>query len=113
EGLYTSQWYFIFDLLGNDVGKATPLLSDLVQLADYSFGPTQPQITNVWRSLYRMILRANVIVAQAEQLEVNTPAEEALKARYIAEVRFLRALAYFNLNTLGEGFRLFPITRLT
>src|SRR5258705_13380620 len=62
NGLYSRDAYFIFDLLGNDAENNIFLLGDLAQLHDYSFGSSQPQISSAWQSLYKMILRANLVI---------------------------------------------------
>src|SRR5881275_683192 len=54
NGLYARDYYFIFDLLGNDAERDAPLLGDLLQLSQYNFGPTNTQINDLWASLYRM-----------------------------------------------------------
>src|SRR4030095_11879922 len=38
KGLYSRDYYFLFDLLGNDTKNNTFLLGDLAQLQDYSYG---------------------------------------------------------------------------
>ena len=57
NGLWSREYYFIFDLLGYEAKKTTNLQGDMAQLADYSFGTSQAQIGQLWNSLYRMILR--------------------------------------------------------
>src|SRR5436189_5846997 len=58
NGLYSRDAYFLFDLLGNDAENNIFLLGDLAQLHDYSFGSAQPQISDLWKNLYKMVLRA-------------------------------------------------------
>lgn len=98
EGMMAREWYFIFDLLANDAEKAPPLVGTELQLAEYSFTPTNPDIVALWASLYRMVFRANLALFVMEDWE-PTPSEVALKEQYIAEARLLRGFAYFNLVT--------------
>lgn len=100
NGLWSREYYFIFDLLGYDAKKTTNLQGDMAQLADYSFGTSQAQIGQLWNSLYRMILRANVVIDRANVWEPTTTADQANAKQYIAEAKFLRSYAYFNIVNL-------------
>lgn len=61
-----SRLLFIFDLLGNDAQVATALQGELAEFAKYTFNPTHGKITNYWRSLYRIVMRANLIIDRSE-----------------------------------------------
>ncbi len=100
NGLYARDYYFIFDLLGNDAERDAPLLGDLLQLSQYNFGPTNTQINDLWASLYRMIFRANVVIDRANAWQPTTATDQTNKKQYIAEAKFLRSFANFNLVTL-------------
>src|SRR5690349_15487137 len=65
QGLWARDYYFIFDLLGYEAKRTTNLQGSLAQLANYSFGTDQEQISQLWNSLYRMIFRANVVIDRA------------------------------------------------
>ena len=100
EGLWSREYYFIFDLLGYDAKKTTNLQGDLAQLASYQFGSNQTQIGELWASLYRMIFRANVVIDRANAWNPTAAADQANVKQYVAEVKFLRAYAYFNIVSL-------------
>jgi starch-binding outer membrane protein, SusD/RagB family len=100
NGLYARDAYFLFDLLGNDAENNIFLLGDLAQLHDYSFGASQPQMTDLWRNLYRMIFRANLVLAKAAEWSPTLQADIDTKSQYIAEATFLRGYAYFMLVNL-------------
>jgi hypothetical protein len=100
NGMYARDYYFIFDLLGNDATNDAPLLGDLLQLAQYNFGATNTQINDLWASSYRMIFRANVVIDRANVWQTANETEAEHKKQYIAEVKFLKSLANFNLVTL-------------
>lgn len=103
RGMFARDWFFIFDLMGNDAERDAPLLGDLLELHNFSFGPANQPITDLWRSLYQMVFRANVVIERAEFWQPTLPADRALKAQYVAEARFLRGFAYFYLaNLLGD-----------
>src|SRR5215203_3745645 len=56
-GLWSREYYFIFDLLGNDAERDAPLQGDIRPLSDYTFTPSNSILTNLWASLYRMVFR--------------------------------------------------------
>jgi starch-binding outer membrane protein, SusD/RagB family len=95
QGLWAREYYFIFDLMGGDAKPNTPLLGDLLAMAQYNFGSNQEQITLLWASLYRMILRANVVIDRTTVWTAITTLEQQHKKQYIAEAKFLRAYANF------------------
>ncbi|MBN3581018.1 RagB/SusD family nutrient uptake outer membrane protein [Algoriphagus aestuarii] len=95
-GLWAREYYFIFDLLGNDAQVATALQGELAEFAKYTFKVNHGQITAYWRSLYRLVLRSNLVIEKGQDfLEANGPNENV--SRFIGEARFLRAYAYFEL----------------
>jgi len=57
------------------------------------------QIADTWESIYVAINRANIVIRAAQQLELD----EAVRNQYIAEMRFLRALAHFDLLKVFGG----------
>ncbi|MDQ0965112.1 hypothetical protein QFZ20_000515 [Flavobacterium sp. W4I14] len=100
SGLWAREWYYIFDLLGYDAKNAQPLQGDLLALAQYNFASNQPQLEAMWSSLYRMVMRSNVVIDRAQAWAPANATEQANQKQYIAEAKFLRAYAYFNLVNL-------------
>lgn len=100
NGMWAREWYFIFDLLGYEAKNDQPLTGDLLNLAQYNFGNNQPTLDAMWASLYRMVFRANVLIDRASVWNPVTATEIAHQKQYIAEAKFLRAYAYFNLVSL-------------
>jgi len=100
DGLWSREYYFLFDLLGYEAKKTTNMQGDLAQLADYSFGTNQTQIGQLWNSLYRIIFRANVVIDRANAWNPTGTADQQNAKQYIAEARFLRSYAYFNIVNL-------------
>lgn len=95
-GLWSREYYFIFDLLGNDAQVATALQGELAEFAKYTFKLDHGQINVYWRSLYRLVLRSNLVLSKGEEfLAKNGP--NANVSRFMGEARFLRAYAYFEL----------------
>jgi len=58
-----------------------------------SFNATTPYIRDTWKFFYRGINQANAVINRAQSVDID----ENHKNLRIAEVRFLRALYYFNL----------------
>jgi hypothetical protein len=56
--------------------------------------------TNCWNKSYNTILRCNLVIGRSESAAFDV---ESLRAQYVAEARFLRALMYFNLNRVFGG----------
>ncbi|MCW3111205.1 MAG: RagB/SusD domain protein [Segetibacter sp.] len=99
-GLWSREYYFIFDLLGNDAKRDAPLQGDIRPLSDYTFTPANSILTNLWASLYRMVTRANVVIDRATAWAPTGAADQALQKQYIAEAKFMRAYANMQLVTL-------------
>lgn len=97
QGLWSREWYFIFDLLGYDAKNDAALQGDLLQIAQYNFGNNQPQLDQLWASLYRLVFRANVVIDRANAWKPMTDLETAHQKQYIAEAKFLKAYGNFNL----------------
>jgi hypothetical protein len=54
--------------------------------------PTQDGLDSYWNALYVGVKRANVVIEKIPSIAMD----ETLKTRYIAEVRFIRGLIYFD-----------------
>ncbi|MDR0791929.1 MAG: RagB/SusD family nutrient uptake outer membrane protein [Chitinophagaceae bacterium] len=104
NGLWAREYYFIFDLTGYEAKKTNNMQGDLAQLADYTFGTNQATLADLWRSLYRMIFRANVVIDRANAWNPDNTTDQNNVKQYIAEVKFLRAYSYFNIvNLWGDA----------
>ncbi|MBS1564125.1 MAG: RagB/SusD family nutrient uptake outer membrane protein, partial [Bacteroidetes bacterium] len=58
----------------------------------FTFTSANPLVQGSWVAIYKSIARCNVVLARAPAV----PMAAAAKSRYLAEVKFIRALAYFN-----------------
>ncbi|HXS37750.1 MAG TPA: RagB/SusD family nutrient uptake outer membrane protein, partial [Flavipsychrobacter sp.] len=56
--------------------------------------------TNCWNNCYNVILRCNIVIGRIDAITFKN---EALKAQYIAEAKFIRGLMYFYLNRVFGG----------
>lgn len=104
NGLWARDYYFIFDMLGYEAKKTSNMQGDLAELANYSFGTNQVQIGHLWQSLYRIIWRANIVIDRSIAWNPSLPADQDKVKQYMAEAKFLRAYAYFNIvNLWGDA----------
>ncbi|RFM32568.1 RagB/SusD family nutrient uptake outer membrane protein [Chitinophaga silvisoli] len=99
-GLWAREYYYIFDLMGNEAKRASFLLGAEQELGDYSFGTNNADLSALWSSLYRMIFRTNLVIDRAAAWNPTATSDRAKLNQYLAEVKFLRAYAYFHLVTL-------------
>jgi len=74
---------------------------------NYEFTTTGQELGSWWATLYEGIKFTNVVITKVPDI----PMDAALKARYIGEARFLRALYYFDLVRAWGGVPI--VTTLT
>jgi len=102
-GLWAREYYYIFDLLGYEAKRASFLLGAEQELGDYTFGTNNTDLSSLWGSLYRMIFRANLVLDRAAAWSPTATIDKSKLNQYVAEVKFLRAYAYFHLvNCWGD-----------
>jgi len=72
---------------------------DISQIDDFTTLTNNGLLNEMWNAHYKGILSCNAVIDRIG----NVTMEESLKNRYVAEVRFLRALMYFNMvRTFGD-----------
>jgi hypothetical protein len=103
------------DVFGGTMAMTQEFMADNVQFSgsfptfqevrDYVTISTNGSLANIYRDHYILILTANNVIAFVP--EVPDPAfSDALKAQYVAEAKFLRAITYFSLvNLFAQPFR--------
>ena len=64
------------------------------QFNDFSLLPGNTYLRTHWSSMYDGIARCNTLLSRIDQVPFS---DEALKQRYIAEAKFVRALLYFHM----------------
>ena len=103
QGMYSREWYFIFDLLGNDAEKNFPLQGGLLELPNYTHTPTNSELNPVFNSCYKMIFRANFVIDKIDTWKSSVASDVELKTRITGEALFLKSLANFWLvNLFGD-----------
>ena len=100
SGTYGSDSYVFGEIRSdNSVPVASGSVTDQDEFDRFYIRTTNPYINNRWNDCYRAISRCNPILDRIGAVAMDT----ALKSRYIAETRFIRALIYFNLvRTFGD-----------
>lgn len=94
--MYSFSWIGITSITSDDADKgstATDTGADKHKMDNLTFGSSDISFSDVWNGRYDGIYRANNALFYLEQLTIN----ETLKNRLIGEVKFLRALFYFDL----------------
>lgn len=90
------QWNFMWKFEGLAIGNRYN--NDVGQLPrpDFSTGflPTNERALSSWGQLYVGINRANIVIDKVSEIDMDAQ----LKARILAEAKFLRALCYFELS---------------
>jgi hypothetical protein len=94
SGVYNQSMYAI----GEGMSDNTEILDaqsgiDISQLDAFTTLSNNAIVSTTWNDHYRGILSCNTVVDRSTAV----PMDQALKDRYVAEVKFLRALMYFNL----------------
>lgn len=94
--MYSFSWIGITSITSDDADKGstpTDTGNDKLKLDNLTFGATDISFNDVWEGRYDGIYRANNALFYLEQLQIDP----VLKNRLIGEVKFLRALFYFDL----------------
>jgi hypothetical protein len=100
QGMFEREFYFIFDLLGNDADKNFPLQGGLLELPLYTYTPINGELNYLFNSCYKIVFRTNFVLDMLEKWSTTTDTDAALKVRLAGEAQFLKSLAYFWLVTL-------------
>ena len=68
-------------------------------IEELTFDPSNAQLASSWRSKYEVISRANAVIINAPEVEMDA----SLKDRSMGEAYFLRAFAYWRLHVIYGG----------
>ncbi|MGA0560183.1 RagB/SusD family nutrient uptake outer membrane protein [Larkinella sp. VNQ87] len=103
--LVSREWFFVHDLRSDDVAAGGGQLeTPRNQLLLGSHDTGNSVMSSVWTGFYRLIHRANSTIDLSDKV-ADIPAET--KNRLLAEARFLRAWAYFDLVTMWGNIPLY------
>lgn len=99
--LYSREYWFMHDLRGDDnKSGGGQLETPRNQLLNGSNDPANAVSNNVWNGLYQVILRSNIVITQGPSVSEISEAE---RTALIAEAKFTRGWAYFELGSLWGG----------
>lgn len=108
--LAAREWFFLQDLRSDDVASGGGQLeTPRNQLLIGTHGSTNAVMTGVYNTLFRLVHRCNAIINNAP----DATGDAALKTRLVAEVRFLRAWAYYQLAAFWGGVPLYTSIEIT
>ncbi|WP_460618186.1 RagB/SusD family nutrient uptake outer membrane protein [Hymenobacter ruber] len=83
---------FVFAEIPSDNSFAVTSGEALNEFNDFSLSGLNPRLPSQWLVTYRAIARCNIILSRAGGVKLT----DATRNRLYGEVRFIRALAYFN-----------------
>ena len=100
KGMFSRDWYFNFDLLGNEAGPLAPLQGPIAELPRSVYDATNDPLQSMWDRLYRMVLRANYAIDVVSKWAPVNDADKELQTRYMGEAKFFLGFAYYHLASL-------------
>ncbi|OUJ74106.1 RagB/SusD family nutrient uptake outer membrane protein [Hymenobacter crusticola] len=109
--LVAFNWLSVTTLPSDDADKGS-VPGDGDYLNDYSFfrfTATAGSAEGYWLGQYQQVLLCNQVILNVPNIDM----EASLRSRYVAEVQFLRALAYFNLVRAYGGVPLYTKPAVT
>ncbi|MBC6369171.1 RagB/SusD family nutrient uptake outer membrane protein [Algoriphagus sp. AK58] len=93
-GQYYSSMHIIGELRSDNTEITNPAAgADQQAVDDFTNVPVTSISSNTWNAHYQGIQAANILIDKIQPIQMDA----ALKARYIGEAKFLRAMMYFNL----------------
>jgi len=96
-GLIGREWFFLHDLRSDDVTSGGGQLEvPRAQILNGSMTADNSVMNSVWNGLYIVIHRANTVIANSANVTDN----DELKNRCIAEAKFFRGWAYYELVSM-------------
>ena len=85
--------YFVFGEMASDNAYEPVSANARYFFTIFGVEENNPNLQTMWTDSYRCISRANIVLEKAGQVAMDT----TLKNRYLGEMKFIRALNYFNL----------------
>lgn len=89
---WLSYWY-MSDIASDDIFASPNFGSDGHHFDEYTFNATEGTLAGPWGDAYKIINRANAVLDHVPGITMD----ETLKNRVLAEARYFRASAYFDL----------------
>jgi hypothetical protein len=108
--LVAREWFFVHDLRGDDVeAGGSQLELPRGQILAGNTSPDNSVMNSMWNGLFTVIHRANTVIFYSSRVTDNT----ALRDRAVAEAKFFRGWAYFELVSLWGPVPIYdkPVTK--
>lgn len=100
------EWFFVHDLRSDDVSSGGGQLEvPRAQMLNGATSSDNAVMASVWRGLYTVIHRANTVIGSAPNVTDN----DELRDQCVAEAKFFRAWAYFELVTLWGAVPVYTV----
>lgn len=99
---YSNRFQYLGNIASDDAVKGGFGASDQAQfdlINSFSIFPDNVALKNRWQAIYVGIFRANIVLDNVPDIDMDA----TLKARILAEAKFIRALNYFNLVVAFGG----------
>lgn len=104
NNLYGREYFFLSDLRSDEMATGGGQLeAPRAQILSGTHLPTNPVMGSVWTGWFRMIHRTNVVIDAQNNFKTLNATDEAKKKRVVAEAKFLRGTAYYELGTMWGG----------
>ncbi|MDR1602356.1 MAG: RagB/SusD family nutrient uptake outer membrane protein [Tannerella sp.] len=98
SSLYGGRIHLYLDVRGEDFINVTGNTYTAYESWTNSYNSGSNDISNLWNAAYQVINNTNILIDGLEKLEGVIP--EKQKMQYVAEAKFVRALAYYTLVTV-------------
>ncbi|HEY4151609.1 MAG TPA: RagB/SusD family nutrient uptake outer membrane protein [Chitinophagaceae bacterium] len=108
QAYYQRTIYIITELPGDDLVPLLTQNQERIDMYKLQYTPTNPEITNWWQNSYKLISRANDVIAHVPSIVMDVPTRNNI----VGNAYFLRGMAYFDLvRSFGDvPLILSPIT---
>lgn len=93
--------YYQLDVLTDNMSTNTNSESWL-DMRNYAFNSNTTRVINIWRALYAVVNRANLVIDKVGNMPPDA-ISAAAKSNILAEAYFLRAFAYHDLTMMYQG----------
>lgn len=110
-GYYAGFYYWLNEYQADIVTASTVGAKQGEQIDQLTYNASNAILNNVWTSIFRLIARANAADDLISKIDYEGNGEkEQLKQQHLGEVKFLRALAYYDATSLWGDVPLFSKT---
>src|SRR5258708_1660434 len=108
QAYYQRTIYIITELPGDCLMPLLTQNQERIDMYKLQYTPTNPEITNWWQNSYKLISRANDVIAHVPSINMDVPTRNNI----VGNACFLRGMAYFDLaRSFGDvPLLLSPIT---